>query len=89
MISTDIYVALEQELYLPSRSEYIQLLVSRLGLPSEYDYWLREYSLNTPLKSITTRRNGSREKTKTVLKSVSKMQQFGSMQNSKFQTFAK
>ena len=28
--------------------------MSRLGLPSEYDYWLREYSLNNPLKSITT-----------------------------------
>ena len=28
--------------------------MSRLGLPSEYDYWLREYSLNIPLKSITT-----------------------------------
>ena len=28
--------------------------MSRLGLPSEYDYWLREYSPNIPLKSITT-----------------------------------
>ena len=53
ILNTDIYVALEQELCLPSRSEYIRLLVSRLGLPSEYDYWLREYSLNIPLKSIT------------------------------------
>ena len=26
----------------------------RLGVPSEYDYWLREYSLNIPQKSITT-----------------------------------
>ena len=25
-----------------------------MGLPSEYDYWLREYSPNIPLKSITT-----------------------------------
>ena len=39
---------------MPSRSEYIRLIVSRLGLPSEYDYWLREYSLNIPQKSITT-----------------------------------
>ena len=31
-------------------------------------------------------RKGPRAKTKTVLKSVSKMQQFGSMQNLKFQT---
>ena len=54
MISTDIYVALEQELYLPSRSEYIQLIMSRLGLPSEYDYWLAEYSPIIPQKSITT-----------------------------------
>ena len=38
-------------------AEYIRLLVSRLGLPSEYDYWLREYSLNIPLKSITTNIN--------------------------------
>ena len=35
-------------------AEYIRLLVSRLGLPSEYDYWLAEYSPNIPLKSITT-----------------------------------
>ena len=39
---------------MPSRSEYIRILVSSLGLPSEYDYWLREYSPNIPLKSITT-----------------------------------
>ena len=32
-------------------------------------------------------RKGPRAKTKRVLKSVSKMQQFGSMQNLKFQTF--
>ena len=49
-----IWVALEQELCLPSRSEYIRILVSSLGLPSEYDYWLREYSPNIPLKSTTT-----------------------------------
>ena len=48
------WVALELELCLPSRSEYIRILVSSLGLPSEYDYWLREYSPNIPLKSITT-----------------------------------
>ena len=52
-----IWVALEQELCLPSRSEYIRILVSSLGLPSEYDYWLREYSPNIPLKSITTSNN--------------------------------
>ena len=28
--------------------------MSRLGLPSEYDYWLAEYSPNIPQKSITT-----------------------------------
>ena len=39
---------------MPSRSDYIRILVSSLGLPSEYDYWLREYSPNIPLKSITT-----------------------------------
>ena len=38
ILSTDIYVALEQELCLPSRSEYIQLLAIILELPSEYDY---------------------------------------------------
>ena len=32
-------------------------------------------------------KKGPRAKTKTVLKSVSKMQQFGSMQNLRFQTF--
>ena len=30
------------------------LIVSRLGLPSEYDYWLAEYSPIIPQKSITT-----------------------------------
>ena len=35
-------------------AEYIRLLVSRLGLPSEYDYWLAEYSPIIPQKSITT-----------------------------------
>ena len=33
-------------------------------------------------------RKGPRAKTKTVLKSVSKWEQFGSLQNLKFQTFA-
>ena len=28
--------------------------MSRLGLPSEYDYWLAEYSPIIPQKSITT-----------------------------------
>ena len=28
--------------------------MSRLGLPSEYDYWLVEYSPIIPQKSITT-----------------------------------
>ena len=37
ILSTDIYVALEQELYLPSISEYIPLLAIILDLPSEYD----------------------------------------------------
>ena len=37
ILNTDIYVALEQELCLPSRSEYIQLIAIFLGLPSEYD----------------------------------------------------
>ena len=36
-LSTDIYVALEQELCLPSRSEYIRLIAIFLNLPSEYD----------------------------------------------------
>ena len=35
-------------------AEYIRLTVSRLGLPSEYDYWLAEYSPIIPQKSITT-----------------------------------
>ena len=34
--------------------EYIRLIVSRLGLPSEYDYWLAEHSPIIPQKSITT-----------------------------------
>ena len=35
------------------REKFIRLIVSRLGLASEYDYWLAEYS---PIigKSITT-----------------------------------
>ena len=37
ILSTDIYVALEQELCLPSRSEYVRLLTIILDLPSEYD----------------------------------------------------
>ena len=37
ILSTDIYVALEQELCLPSRSEYIRLIAIILDLPSEYD----------------------------------------------------
>ena len=37
ILSTDIYVALEQELCLPSRSEYIRLITIILDLPSEYD----------------------------------------------------
>ena len=36
------------------REEYIQLILSRLGLPSEYDYWLAEYSPIIPQKRITT-----------------------------------
>ena len=36
------------------REEYIRLILSRLGLPSEYDYWLAEYSPIIPQKSITT-----------------------------------
>ena len=35
--TTDNYVALEQELCLSSRSEYIRLIAIILGLPSEYD----------------------------------------------------
>ena len=34
-------------------AEYIRLIVSRLGLPSEYDYWLAEYSPIIPQESIT------------------------------------
>ena len=37
ILSTDIYIALEQELCLPSRSEYIRLLAIILELPSKYD----------------------------------------------------
>ena len=37
ILSTDIYVALEQELCLPSRSEYIRLIAIILDLPSEYN----------------------------------------------------
>jgi len=37
ILNTDIYVALEQELCLPSRSEYIRLITIILDLPSEYD----------------------------------------------------
>ena len=37
ILSTDIYVTLEQEICLLSRSEYIQLLAIILELPSEYD----------------------------------------------------
>ena len=40
--------SLEQEPCLQSRSEYIQLIASRLGLPSEYNYWLAEYSTIIP-----------------------------------------
>ena len=32
-------------------AEYIRLILSGLGLPSEYNYWLAEYS---PQKSIPT-----------------------------------
>ena len=39
---------------MPSRSEYILLIVSRLGPPSVYDYWLSGYSLIISQKSITT-----------------------------------
>ena len=37
ILSTDIYVALEQEVGLPSISEYIRLIAIILDLPSEYD----------------------------------------------------
>ena len=36
------------------REKFIRLIVSRLGLASEYDYWLAEYSPIIPQKSITT-----------------------------------
>ena len=36
---------------------YIWIIVSRLGLPSEYDYLLAEYSPIIPQKSITTNVN--------------------------------
>ena len=50
------------------------------------------FPLKFPLKSETITfmgRKRPRAKTKTVLKSVSKWAQFGTMQNLKFQTFAK
>ena len=37
ILRNDIYVALEQELCLPSISEYIRLIAIILDLPSEYD----------------------------------------------------
>ena len=37
ILITDIYVALEQEVCLPSRSEYIRLIAIILDLMSEYD----------------------------------------------------
>ena len=37
ILSTDIYVALEEELCLPSRSEYFRLIAIIQDLPSEYD----------------------------------------------------
>ena len=37
ILSTDIYVDLEQEVCVPSRSEYIRLIAIILDLPSEYD----------------------------------------------------
>ena len=37
ILSTDIYVALEQELCLLSRSEYIRLIAIIFDLPSEYN----------------------------------------------------
>ena len=49
-----IWDAFEQEICVPSRSEYILLIVSRLGPPSVYDYWLAGYSLIISQKSITT-----------------------------------
>ena len=49
-----IWDAFEQEICVPSRSEYILLIVSRLGPPSVYDYWLAGYLLIISQKSITT-----------------------------------
>ena len=37
ILSTDIYVALEEELCLPSRFEYFRLIAIIQDLPSEYD----------------------------------------------------
>ena len=37
ILSTDIYIALEQEVCLPSRSEYNRLIAIILDLPSGYD----------------------------------------------------
>ena len=37
ILITDIYDALEQELCLPSRSEYFRLIAIILNLPGEYD----------------------------------------------------
>ena len=37
ILSTYIYVDLEQEVCVPSRSEYIRLIAIILDLPSEYD----------------------------------------------------
>ena len=37
ILSTDIYVDLEQEVCVPSRSEYIRLIAIIRDLPSEYD----------------------------------------------------
>ena len=37
ILSIDIYVDLEQEVCVPSRSEYIRLIAIILDLPSEYD----------------------------------------------------
>ena len=37
LINTDIYVALDKELCLPSRSEYFRLIAIIQDLPSEYD----------------------------------------------------
>ena len=37
ILSTDIYIALEQEVFLPSISKYIRLIVIILDLLSEYN----------------------------------------------------